>query len=313
MNHEIRDVEQVNRRFYASNPDRHFSARLALLLAVAASTERYGEDLARGLVCGPLRLQQTSPGPVQFAPDDIERYVALESVMLHHLIGESILRLYLAHLDHRQCPWVQVALLRDGREFRRLEKAMVEEEGLVAAEHVAAIFLGSKRAPPHSGVDDDRWLLAARHHRALLIEFARHSYEGANLYTAAKHGLAVSCESGSMAIGPVDEEPTFVVDGLWLEYLERAPAKPQEPREWVRRSELVNPPRSWLLILAGLYMLKGLWAAGRVRHCGESTLQPWVDAADLDVAELLRFAAQSGPVGMSIPIGVERRDPHQDR
>lgn len=305
--HDFPDIADVNERFYAATPDRYFSLRLGLLLTLAATTQRYGADLAEGLACGPLRLQQTSPGPVQFAPQEVERYLAIETVMLHHHLAESIVRLYLAHLNHHQCPWIEIALLRDFRTYRKLEKGIAEEDEIADAQQVATVFLGSKEPPTGSGVSPDRWLAAANCHRTLLIEFARHSYEGANLYNAAKHGLALSGESGTVAIGPADDVPAFVVDGPWVEYLERAAAPPPEPRTWFRTAELVNAPRSWLHILAGTHMLVGLWAAGYVKHCRGSELRPFVAAAELDPGALMVFGVQSGINSMSFPLGAERR------
>lgn len=106
---------------------------------------------------------------MDFDPQDVERFVASESVTLRQHLAETIVRLYVAHIDARSCPWLQVAMLRSPREFNQMVGQLAEGGDRVPRNAVTRVFFGPDEPPPDSGIGVGVWQRSVDVHRELLV------------------------------------------------------------------------------------------------------------------------------------------------
>jgi hypothetical protein len=303
--HEPRDIANLNAGFYSSAPGDYFAVKLGLLTLMASGTRRFGGEVAAGVTLGPLTVQQDAPpGRAQFADEQVESYVVAESVALSHHAAETLLRLLLAHLNDRGCPWLEVAMLRGPRDFKRaLEQIVGGPNRLTIRDMTDAFFLCDESSDP-SSIANVRWERAKSVHLALIVAFAKRLLMEAPLYNAMKHGLAIDTTHGTMSLGIPGEDPAVTTEGHWVRVLDRE--RRDDEVVWFESAQLVEPRHYWLMTLAGTYMMNALWSVGRAR-CDRSThIRPFVAAAELDVDELARFGSVSGFRGLTRVIGTER-------
>jgi hypothetical protein len=56
-----------------------------------------------------------------------KRYLRMESVMIAHHASEALLRLFFAHVDHPECPWLGMSASTDFREFKQQVVAAMKQ------------------------------------------------------------------------------------------------------------------------------------------------------------------------------------------
>jgi hypothetical protein len=262
---------RLNQMFYRSEPADYFERRLNLLTLQAGNWDGIGELLKAGVTVGKVRLT-TKDDPEDADPERVaSHYTATEAVLLSHQIGETLLRLYLAHAfsgkRYPACPRLDLARLRHGAEFRdkvesRFVKARFDNSGNRQA--IANVFHRTyKRELFGPKTPRERaWNESLRLHEQYLRYFAHQYLDGAGLYNAAKHGLALSPQETA----GVSLEGIAARDGPAILYLTlgRTPSQPI-PR-WQEVLHWVDADQEIALIYRAITQIRMLWAAARHRY-----------------------------------------------
>jgi hypothetical protein len=187
----------LNESFYRTAPHEHFQQKIFQLLFAAGRPD----DLNRAAQEGGLQIGGLSlnPNPARLWRDSEqhEQFLAVESEVLLHHLGEALLRLYLAHESIPPCPWLEVARLRNFAQFKRLLRARFLDSGEDDRRaDVADIFFGARSRDDlfagHPEPSQEVWAKGARNIEGFLGFYARHVLGYSNLYNAAKHGFAIN-------------------------------------------------------------------------------------------------------------------------
>jgi hypothetical protein len=264
--------------FYRANPADYLQARVLGAVVVAGVNDEGGPGHYASLSLGELKFTQ---GPEDvLTPEERDRIAALESTVVLHHTCESLLRLYFAHSNGERCPWQAVAGMRDFREFKRRVselRSRLDEEATVT--DLLRVFAFAT-AREQTNMPEEAW----EKHRTALVGLVRIAagtiLDDANLYNAAKHGLAIIAGPVGMSLGPVDAPPVIDQHGPALVTLELS----GKPSRWGMTTRWVRPERALAVSFMVCAMIRSLWEVGRRDHAQEADLKKvrFLDGLDLD-------------------------------
>lgn len=213
---------ELNATFYEDDPSEYLLVKIEAVTLILAPAEALTPAYESERVVGASRHVGTRV-PSKEARD---RYVRTECVLVLHHACETLLRLFFAHSENQDCPWLGMAASVSFAEFKA--KVTAASRSGFGRDAVALVFLGGTD-PDDSALDveaeefDDTvsaW--------QLLLETATLTVLSESfLYNAAKHGLTIvhTDESTQMAFRPPGGDPVQLVAGSQFAYLHR----PQTP------------------------------------------------------------------------------------
>ena len=193
--------------------------------------------------------------------------------MLCHHVGETLLRLYLAHAYDKKdgpppCPWLEVSRLRSFSKAKQLMAARFgpdsdpEDPANLAA--VARVFYltdepaGLTTRP----IPEKRWQESLRRIEGYLRGFAHQFLERVALYNAAKHGFALLPSEMTMKLG---DGELIRAEGPIIQYLELRQRDDGTPR-WSHVNHWVKSDRQMVFIDRAAVLIETLWATARLRY-----------------------------------------------
>jgi hypothetical protein len=192
-------------------------------------------------------------------------------MMIVHHASEALLRLFFAHVDHPECPWLGMADERGPNQFKdRLGDAM--EAGFNRGD-IATVFLGGK-SPIDSAVD----LTAGDFDSSiggidrLLWDCALRVTNDSFLYNGGKHGLTsveVADEGARFEWKQGDKELTLHMGSVhaYLHKL-RTPTSKGNQRKWFFSMMDSNPQRDLAVARYAASAIGSLWAVARRKYLG---------------------------------------------
>jgi hypothetical protein len=266
----------LNGSFYGAVPHEYFATRLELLMLYAAEPARLEEILTAGIEYRGLKFGRDthqSTGDEEFDVElDARRhlsFVITEAVTLLHYLGETLLRLYLAHAPNAlgevpPAPWLKVAGLTSAKAFKERVRKRFDGEPLTdrRRHELATVFYSSREAvgPDHgdaleeSMVEIERWLQ----------HFAEQFLEDAAIFNSLKHGLTVLAGESSIRFG-TEDSPILNHDGPSVRYLERGGP------EWIWGYKNRWFDVDYLMVegRTALVLLQLIGQVGRARYLGE--------------------------------------------
>lgn len=127
---------ELNATFYTARPAEFINMRINVLSLMACT-----EDQLAPVFGVERRIDGIFiPGGEVPGMDDRERYLQMEAMMIVHHASEALLRLFFAHVDHPECPWIGMAAIPQPNEF----KGRIAEDlkGGFNPEQIATVFLG---------------------------------------------------------------------------------------------------------------------------------------------------------------------------
>jgi len=260
------NFDRLNRDFFEAAPHEYFQNRLNHLMLFAGRRGDIREMLRSGVGYRGVRVTFRAPA------DDDEHdmsFIALESEVLLHHAAETLLRLYLAHEGRPECPWLEMARVRQPSTFKeRLTARFVEGPSVEDAVSLSApVLLGS------DGRADGMGEIALNMEDALR-RFAGHFLRFPHLYNAAKHGFAVhAAETGSRLSLPEESElPPIETRGPAIQYLS---GKRDEDRAlWYEAMTFVELVRAMALTGVASLLIQNLWTLARQHYLGGAGDQP---------------------------------------
>jgi hypothetical protein len=300
------DVRRVNESFYSAKPHEFFRHRITALMVMSSRPEEVARLASEGLSVGTLKVG--SDGPPGDDPDSIvnadsrRMFTITEAEVLAHHVGETLLRLYMAHEGLPVCPAWELAKIRTPRDFKtRVRKRFLDSPPESHLSAVSSVFFGFEDAdgieyvePPPEGKKPDSMNVEKflRHH-------ANHHLNDANVYNAAKHGLAVTAGNASMQLG---DGSVLKQDGDAVTFLETVLNRDKK-RQWQLTTAWVRSDVSLAFALLGCRFIEQLWAVARARYIG-SPLESikLMDSPQYD--ELMEETYKPGIHAMGLSMGL---------
>lgn len=259
------ELRQLNEWFYGARPDEYFETRLHLLVVEAARPELRRDAVSEGLEWRGVRFQ-SSREPER---DDAlhKAFVYSEATNLLHHIGETLLRLYLAHAPNGNgrspvCPWIEIASHRRPGDFKRrigqrFDGGPLTEERRDALAFV--FYLSRESIGVENAVDVEE---SIEEIDDWLTYVARRFLDEAPLFNSFKHGLAFQATDAALEV-QADDQHVFSQAGPSLRFLETKPGPEGLWRAqtlWVRPDALIA--ETWFAIM----LLRQVMIVGRARY-----------------------------------------------
>lgn len=254
------EFDSLNREFYAADPAETIDTRLWMLARFLGddSTEaRYEPDA--------LSVRREA------APEHPERvqFAALESTLILHQAAETLLRLYFAHENDARCPWAELTYLRARGTFTKRVRALREglgSDGVIREVMKVVSWSGDRTDLEASGTwkHKDGWTRHREGLRALFHFACDMVLDGADLYNAGKHGLAILPGDRGVQLG---DGELLSQSGPSLTVIEPQEIE-GEPR-WAKATHWINYRREVLMALHIEAAIRSLWACGKQRRIRE--------------------------------------------
>lgn len=275
--HQGRVTQRLNEEFFAASPADHFRLRASVLMQFGDGEFLSGSgdgDFTRDVL---NRLPGSSLGREPVDPARQKAALTVETFMLAHHAGESLLRNYLALLDTRESgsPWLALSQLQSGPRFKTCLQGIIEPSGLDDLHAgVSFCFLGDRASVVHQ-VGEEETSRTVSWVASWLKHFARFYLDTSNGYNSAKHGL--SSLPGHKLVsfsvtGDAGPEDVPLLRGASLETLEyKTKGKGAEKQQyWYRMLRTVDPAGLLAFVIVAADLLDALWTIGRTHHLGGS-------------------------------------------
>lgn len=175
-----------------------------------------------------------------------------------------------------------------------LHKKFIDSDLDSAIPEIAKVFFGAASHNQLFGGQEDPpeelWTRGAQNIQSFLWYFAKRTLDYANLYNAAKHGLAIKAGYASSALlDPETGTPLIQVAGPSVEYLEVRDHG--DGKRWNRTTTWVKVGRNFALIWQAINLMEALWSVARQRYVGATRTH--VNLFDrLDLMSLLEGTKQ---------------------
>ena len=193
--------------------------------------------------------------------------------MIVHHASEALLRLFYAHVEHPECPWLGMSASTDFADFKgKLAEAL--KSGF-NHDDIALVFLGGT-GPGDAGVDisPEDFEDAIDGVATLLEDCAKRFLEDAFLYNAVKHGLTAveTDEEATIAFESEDGDYVPMHKGSMQVYLHRKlhPIATKQDRQWHFTMADTNPERDLAVSVLISRAIDSLWDVARRRYTGAS-------------------------------------------
>lgn len=262
----------INRAYYAAEPADYFEERFDNLLITAGAREARAAVIRQGGSFGEVKFGEATGKPESPETDaaakakSAEHFVLAESEVLAHHVGETLLRLYLAHEGSPPCPALELARVRGPAQFRRVVSERFLEtryEDYAFREPVSRVFqLVADPAALRPDPDREMWWASVDNVEMFLRYFAG-QFMDSGLYNSAKHGMALTPTEYGFSFG--DSELTRH-RGPAIYHIEQKRDSRTGDSRWHTTYRWVRPDLQVGLIFMGIKLIRGLWRMARVRY-----------------------------------------------
>lgn len=279
-----REVRALNERYYSRSPALYFRQRLNNLTVCAARLPDYRDALLAGIEVGDLTITVGEHEAVDSDLDDEEllAFVTAESEVLLYHATESMFRVYLAHAQRPECPWLRMASVSSIRDMRRaVERRFGESADEAAARAEVARCLRLDDVD-RSALTDDQLRQAVDNLLGFLRGLAERLEGDKELYNAAKHGLTMFASTAHLQFQEQDGSVLFAHGGPSLEYLQSTPWSGDRvrDRQWTDVTVWLNLVGWWALTHVATEIMNTVWTIGRRTFIGpRDTDQVWLPIA----------------------------------
>jgi hypothetical protein len=258
--------ERLNRQFYVADPDSYFQARSLMLLVLGGRPSDVLGLLSEGVMFGHLK----SIGDFGIADENgLQQYVAIESQVLLHQAAETLLRLYLGHLDRPPCPWLEIASERQPGTFKtKVQESVLDPRPDELNDSVADLFLGG----PWDGVCEDRRAeteIALRNLTRFLRSFAEQWLSDAPMYNSLKHGLSGVAGNVGLNFGESLDNMRQLGRGQSVTYLDAIRDRNEHGQKvlrWKQSTRWIDVSQTLAHIEVATRMIESLWRIAAHRY-----------------------------------------------
>lgn len=255
---------EVNEKFFALEPWRYLDTRVFSLVALAGKPSEIIELFQDGVVLG-QRLRMSASTVERPNPEDLDRFVAVDSEVLLHHAAETVLRTYFAFASRPDAPWLEIASeRRPGRFKRKVADRFVARSGASSddLDQTAAVFLGSRRPLQEAGPSYEDWRRATMNIEKFVRDFAKHWLEEAATYNALKHGLVADASTQSLTLLYDDKVSSpYSLEGIAVEVVE-SELLPNDSVEWFMKTKWVDVEQNLMRVWIASRLLQAAWQVG---------------------------------------------------
>jgi hypothetical protein len=256
---------ELNRQFYAGEfgPADYLTQRFRSVFLAAQAPERLPGAFDSDLSVGDIKASW--PTPESWDASDVRDYVSTETTVLLHHTAEALFRLYLAHSQSPECPWLAVARLRIPSHFKAsVHSFLASRRDAETHEQLTWVFYG-RRSPEN----DPRglWPDAKDGLVRLVSILGSRLLEQAPLYNSAKHGLSLVPGAAAMSFG--DQSGPFAINASGPSITHLTVSKGQHGKRWAQETVWLNPEQDLALIGLAIHQVRNLWAVAKHRYAGE--------------------------------------------
>ncbi|WP_137145098.1 hypothetical protein [Mycolicibacterium sp. CR10] len=275
---------ELNAVFYTADPAEFIRMRIESLSLMACGDEQLAPLFAADRMIGSAHFGSMPPP----APDARQRYIRMEAVMIANHASETLLRLFFAHVEHPECPWLGMSASTQFGEYK--DKVAAALDNGFDREQIATVFLGGvSRVDAVIQLTDAEFEDAIDGLSLLLIDSANRVLGDAFVYNAVKHGVsavAVDDDEAKVTWHPRNGEPIIMHEGSTHVYLHKKghpDAAKTEPHWWLTMEDS-NPGREMSVSVFITRALGSLWDVARRRYLGESGTINYVSKAAVEMA-----------------------------
>lgn len=275
---------ELNAVFYTADPAEFIKMRIESLSLMACSDDQLAPLYATDRTVGAAFLGAMPPP----TSDARQRYVRMEAVMIANHASEALLRLFFAHTEHPECPWLSVSASNDFAEYKAKLAAALDTG--FDREQIAKVFLGGVTSVDSViQLTDDEFADAIDALAMLLTDSANRVLGDAFVYNAVKHGIsavAVDDDEAKVAWQPLNGEPVTVHEGPVHVYLHKKghPDAAKNEAHWWLTMEDSNPGREMSVTVLITKALDSLWDVARRRYLGDSGTINYISKAAVEMA-----------------------------
>lgn len=290
---------ELNGQFYRAQmqPHAYLQARFRSLVLGVQRPEQLPGAFDVEFDVGDLKSKWSSQG--EWDELEVRDYLSTESTVLLHHATEALFRLYFAHADNPECPWLGVARLRLPSQFKdRLSRFMDDSGTLETAESVMNVLIG--HPSPGEG-NADLWNNVRTGAMLLLRHLGGRLQEEGPLYNSAKHGLALVPGAAALAFGNQSGPYPIRADGPSITYLTVKPGK--NGKRWAQETVWLDAELNLALTHLVICQIANLWHVARHRYTGDAwdESQMRYIGSDLVDAVLNKRANDAGGVVVTVP------------
>lgn len=264
-----RQFPELNAMFYNADPSEFIKMRFRVLSLMAVPDPFLAPAFAVDRQIASIRF-----GGGEVPPPDVRmRYLRTETVAIVHHASEALLRLYFAHLDHPECPWLGMSTSTDFAKFK--ERVGNTLEAGLNREDIAVLFLGgSDPADAAIEVSQEEFDGTIDALEFLLEDSADRFLSDSFLYNAVKHGLTaidLDDESAQMVCTSHDGTSVPMHKGPAHVYLHQKlhPTAKVSEGQWFVSIDNPNPERDLTVTYLITQAIDSLWAVARRRYLGQ--------------------------------------------
>lgn len=309
------DFKSLNRHFYhESGPGEFLLMRFHTLCVVGGAYEEFKAILAEGVEFAGSALSIDGATDHLDSPEETadqffqQHYLRIETHHLKHLAIETLVRLFLGHLDFPECPWFEMSRELAFSKFKKSVRSLIVKADAEALQSdVVRIILGQSSDLTTATKET---LDSSSNLARFLRLFASDWLEEAKSYNATKHGLTARPDSTELLIAPSSGGLHQLGRGDSLTHLSTQGWK-NDRREWSLTTRWISREQAVASIYIVIQMIRALWRVARVRYglCEES--QPLELPSPDFTPEKLRAMECSPTREMTMPVFTEfKHAPH---
>jgi hypothetical protein len=263
-----RQFPELNAVFYSADPSEFIKMRVQALTLMACHDAFLAPAFAVSRQIGSMSFGGTGV-PL---PEARQRYLRTEAVTIVHHASEALLRLFFAHVDHPECPWLGMSASTRFGDFKDQVDAALNEG--FNRQDVASVFVGGID-PDDAGVEmsSEEFTATVDSIEMLLEDCANRFLGDSFLYNAVKHGLTaidLDDDEAKMEWTSHDGKRVRMHKGPMHVYLHRKlhpTAKPAEG-QWFLSLDDPNPERDLAVTSLITHVIDSLWDVARRRYMG---------------------------------------------
>ena len=179
-------LKHINEVFYRDYDEEFFTNKAAFLGSIIANPKPIKEHLNKGYKVGKIAVGSGNNITQKWLIGYSKRELVINS---YHAI-ESFFRLFFAHIENPECPWVGVEQMQSFKKFKkRIEKLLHRK--YFATDHdevIASVLLGNRTM--YSQLTDDEWQESVKNAVHLVDRLGRDILSNQD-YNVYKHGAAL--------------------------------------------------------------------------------------------------------------------------
>lgn len=260
---------ELNALFYTASPSDFIRMRINVMALIAAPDSSLAPAFAVDRELGSVRVTAgLVPGL-----DLRLQYMRTETVAIVHHASETLLRLYFAHIDYPECPWLGIAATTNFKELKERVGDLLDVG--FDRESIARLFLGGID-PSDAGIDvtQEEFDDTVKALSYLLWDCGCRFIDDAYLYNAVKHGLtAIDLPGGTPKMQTTDDDGTQIPlhGGPAHIYLHKNlnPSATALDGQWFVSMDDSNPERDLAVAYVISQAIESLWAVAQRRYIGQ--------------------------------------------